>query len=314
MRRNLGVIALLALLAGGLAAPPARAGGEALVGLADIGAEGWARDRQVREILADGLGFAAVQIAIDATPGELPERVRAFLSRAAAPGDRRVVWISGPSAAAGSASPCPAADMPRIVPRAAALIVAPDCYAEFLALPPGALHLGLRDAAAPIAATGIDAAPPVVLVTLPADTAEAIRRADAIVLDALRAAAGGAMTPALLLQRLRYELRVDGSGYTPSLEASAAEAAWSRRYLTPPRPGGDTAWRPAGAAGFEGRLARPRAGRIELFATADATAPPVLSLAGRQAVTVLRTGPGGTMGYARVPGALFGWVKLDDLE
>ncbi|MEC8173648.1 MAG: hypothetical protein VX090_09725, partial [Pseudomonadota bacterium] len=39
-----------------------------------------------------------------------------------------------------------------------------------------------------------------------------------------------------ILQRLRYELRSDGSNYTPLLNASPASAAWSRRFLAPARP------------------------------------------------------------------------------
>ena len=297
------------------AVPKALGGSEAFIALIDKGTDVWRRDGVVREMIEKRIGFDRVDLNLDTTPAEISTKLQAFLDRPAAPGARRFVWISG--VAAGNEGRCPADDQAPVTPRAATLILAPACYADLIDFPIGTRQIGLRGGRFDLRAMKRHdggAGAPVVFLGLPDDGAGFAARADEIIQKALTAAAGGSLTPAALLQRLRFGFREDGSDYTPRLDAAPGSAAWSRRFLTPPKRLRKDNWERVRPDSFGGRLAWPRKRRLALYAGAMRAEPPVLSLPGRRPVTVLRTNRDGTMGFVRAPGALFGWVRLDALD
>ncbi len=293
----------------------AHAAGEAFVGLGGDGVSSWGRDLALQEILENELGFETVHLNTDTTPGERAELAGAFLSRPGTPGERRLLWLSG--SASGSDSPCPKPDAAMITPGAGALILAPGCFADFIRFPAGTLHIALREI------TGsrpkrlgpeTPTAPDVVVITLPSDTPEAIAAADQIVLQALRAASAGGVSPAAILRQLRYGFRVDGSDYTPTLDAAPGPAAWSRRFLVPRIENLSAVREDFEPSAFSARLRWPRDHAVGLFAAPKKDGEPALRLAGDTSITVIRRSRDGAMGFARTAEGLFGWVKLDALD
>ncbi len=296
---------------------PAFAGGEAFVGHGDGMAGAWGRDIAIREALETDLGFETVRMNADSTPTELASLATAFLEQPGKPGDRRFVWISGP--ADGADSPCPSQDALTIKPAAAALILVPDCYAEFIALPPDALHISLRDipATAPDSLTETNTSTPsIVVVTLPSDNAAAIAAANKIVLSAIKSASADGISAAYILQRLRHDLREDGSDYTPSLEAAPAHAAWSRRYLVVSEgPAGNRTAKPKTET-VTAPLRWPSKPRTALYAAPSRpdTTEDAIWIPGREPLTVFRFARDGKMNYVRTGNGLFGWVKTKALD
>jgi hypothetical protein len=296
---------------------PAVAGGEAFVSHGDGMAGAWGRDIAIREALETDLGFETVRMNADSTPKVLASLVTTFLEQPGEPGDRRFVWISGP--VIGVDSPCPSQDAKMIKPATAALILVPDCYAEFISLPPAALHVSLRN---------IPATPPnslvettastlsVAIITLPSDNVAAIAAANRIVLSAIKLASEDGISAAHILQRLRHDLREDGSDYTPTLEAAPAHAAWSRRYLVgsgdptsnrTAKPKPETATAP---------LRWPSQSRTALYIIPSAldTTEDAIWISGKEPLTVFRSARDGKMSYVRAGNGLFGWVKTDVLD
>lgn len=296
---------------------PALAGGEAFVGHGD-GAEGaWGRDIAIREALETQLGFETVRMNTDSIPKELAGLATAFLEQPGKPGDRRFVWISGP--AKGADSPCPSQKALTIKPATAALILVPDCYAEFIALPPDALHISLRDipAIAPdsLAETKVTTHS-IVVVTLPSDNVAVIAAANKIVLSLIKSTSAIGISAADILQRLRHDLREDGSDYTPSLEATPAHAAWSSRYLVaseelPENPVIETQTKTVTAPDRW-----PSKSQIALFTvpSSQGKAEDAIWIYGKEPLTVFRFARDGEMSYVRTRNGLFGWVKTDALD
>ena len=296
---------------------PALAVGEAFVGHGD-GMEGaWGRDIAIRETLETRLGFETVRMNADSTPKELAGLATAFLEQPSKPGDRRFVWISGP--AEGADSPCPSQNALTIKPAAAALILVPDCYAEFIDLPADALHVSLRDipAIAPdsLVETKVTA-DSIVVVTLPSDSTAAIAAANQIVLSAIKSASANGISAADILQRLRHDLREDGSDYTPTLEATPAHAAWSRRYLVT---SGEPAENPTAKPKTETTTAPlrwPSQSRTALYTVPSGpnSIEDAIWIPGKEPLTVFRAARDGKMTYVRTGNGLFGWVKTNALD
>lgn len=313
MLRHITLIMLLLLGSHGIAA----AGGTAFIGLADAGQPSWGRDLAVQEALQTGLGFDEVDLNANTTPGELAAGAAAFLARAGAPGTRRLVWISGP--ASGPDSPCPATDAPLFRPAVPAVVLAPACFGDVLDLPVGALHLTLRemrpDAARRLTdrnAQGVET----VFIALPDDNNAVIEAANAIVLNTIAEAGrtgSSHLSPLVLLQRLRLELRIDGSDYVPTLDAFPRTAAWSRHYLAPvaaaPRP----AVRPGAVPPPRFDSRRPAMHPVALYSRPGATAVAAVTVDGRAPFDFIRRSRDGRMGYVRTVEGLFGWVRSDAL-
>ncbi len=309
MFRQFFAIFAIVLLTGATA----KAGGAAFIGIGGDGDSAWGRDLAIRDALETRLGFQTVQLNGNTTPAELPTLMRRFLERPGEPGDRRLVWVSGP--ADGPDSPCPNDEPGLIRPAAATLLLVPECIAEFVWLPRDALHVTMRDMSSTrpsnIADHTGDAAAAVVI-TLPSDDAAAIAAANVIVLEAI---AEAAITPAEVLQRLRFGLRRDGSGYTPVIDAAPASAAWSKRFLALNTDAKHTARiSPFTASPESLPLKWPRRGRLAFYAGAEATAAPALWLGGDAPVSLLRQNHDGSFGYVRSSTGLFGWVRIDDVD
>ena len=295
----------------------ALAGGDAFVSHGDGMDGAWGRDIAIREALETGLGFETVRMNADSTPKELAGLAAAFLEQPGRPGDRRFVWISGP--AEDTDSPCPSQDSSTINPATTALILVPDCYAEFIDLPAGALRVSLRGtpAIAPdsLAETKVTTHS-IVVVTLPSDNAAAIAAANKIVLSAIKSASANGISAADILQRLRHDLHEDGSDYTPTLEATPAQAAWSRRYLVA---SGKPAENPAAKSKTETTTAPlrwPSQSRTALYTVPSApnSIDDTISIPGKEPLTVFRTARDGKMSYVRTGNGLFGWVKTNALD
>ena len=304
------VMLILLFLLGG--AGPAAAGGAAFLGLTDLDRPSWGRDLAAQETLRAGLGFDDVDLNANTTPGELAARAAAFLGRPGTPGTRRLVWISGPES--GPDNPCPGPDAPLFRPAVPAFILAPACFGEVLDLPVGTFHLSMRemDPDAPLQRTGEDT-PGVgtVFIALPTDNAAIIEAANRIVLEALISARQGDLSPVALLQRLRLELRLDGSDYVPTLDAFPRSHAWSRRYLAPagaaPRP----FLQPAADSTVRRVWRRPNKHSIVLFPRPDASPVAAYAVAGNMPIDFIRRSRDGDMSYVRTAEGLFGWIRSD---
>lgn len=315
MTRRLKIFTILIL--GLFAATPALSASEALVALHASDDASWRRESAIQQLLTRDLGFDEVRILFDATPREVSGQVAEFLARPGAAKDRRLVWISGPGE--GEESPCPTGDLTPVTPTASILMIAPSCFAETVALPPGTRHFGISSAAPRISREGRKptpkaARPSIAILALPSDEARFIARADRIVFEALENARSGKLAPATLLRMLRHRFREDGSNYTPTLDAAPAGAAWSRKLLAPPREQLDKRHATVGPGRFSGRLAWPRGRRLPLYRSGEEASEPVLTLPDRRAVTVLRTNRGGTMAFVRAARTYYGWVMVDELE
>ncbi|MDD9877785.1 MAG: hypothetical protein OXR84_10130, partial [Magnetovibrio sp.] len=206
-----------------LGAAPAGAATEAMISFHGTDNESWARRAAVQDLLRDHYGFDRVKVLVDATADEVPARVRRFLEKPARPGDRRFVWVSGLKGAEGK-TVCPGRNAKPVRPTAAALVLAPGCFAQVMRFPQGARHYGLsapdpRNRAARIGR--IDAADPALLalLNLPVGDVRFVAGADTLVFDAIKAGKqAGVLDPARLLTALRSGFRWNGSRYTPALD------------------------------------------------------------------------------------------------
>ena len=295
----------------------AAAGGDAFISLRDAHDESWARDSALQEIFQEKLGFESVDLNNDSPPHQLATNLEAFLSRTGKAGDRRFVWINSP--ADGPDSACPRNSDFVIAPAVPTLILAPNCFAEYLAPQIDLFHISLRDlpVSPPRGLPDFELrSTPVVYIALPSDRSRIVLDANAIILDTLSQAANGFVSASTILQRLRYELRFDGSNYTPLLDASPASAAWSRRFLAPARPIEAAAPQIAtlGGAGFEARLGWPKSTTFGLYSAPEPGTTPALWLTGKSPVTIIRHSRDGGMGFVKTTENLFGWVRLDVLD
>ena len=285
----------------------ALAASEALIALRDSGAEAWRRQGRAQELLRELYGFDTVHVVVNATPDEIPARVRAFVER---PGDaraHRLVWISGVAPGA-PASPCPSPDWQAPSPGAATLILAPGCFADKIVLAPGSRHFEITSPA-PTHRTGFarpGAPVPLAVVTLPSDAPRFVDRADDIVLDLL--GRGGAVSPARLLAALRHDLDADGSDYTPVLDATKGLA--TRTLLAPT----GTATVADPAADWAGHPARARFLAFDVRRVPDPAADPALRLPATTPLRALRRDRGGRMVFVNAAKRFYGWVAADDLE
>lgn len=293
------------------------AAGDAFISHGDGTDDAWGRDLMIQETLKSTLGFTSVDLNADTTPGETPVRAAEFLERPGKSGDRRFLWISGPGD--GRDSPCPTTNATSITPAVATLILAPECYSEFLSLPPDALHVSLRDL--PLETPKILAkysmpTPAVVVLTLPSDDKKTIAAANRIVLDVLKSTSAISWTPAQILRRLRLELHVNGSDYTPRLDAAPGHAAWSRRYMVPKSmqlaPPIGTPVETGTVQPLRWTAQGPTALYAEPYITPNAV--PALWFESQEPVAVLRQGRDGIMTFVRTGSGLFGWVKTNDIE
>jgi len=295
----------------------AAARSEAFISLRDTDDGSWGRDSRLQEVFHKKLGYDSADLNNDATPSELAVKLEKFLIRKGNPGDRRFVWIN--SLQQGPDSACPRNPGFAIRPVVPTLILAPACFAEYLEPRAEALHISLRDL--PLSRPRQmnetkHLTAPLVFIALPSDNSKIMSDATKLILDTLHKSADGYVSPATILRRLRYELRTDGSNYTPSLDASPAAAAWSRRFLTPARGaiGGSSDPASLGGPTFEARLGWPRGTAFGLYTEPQRGTAPSLWLAGRTPVTVIRRSRDGGMGFVKTAEDLFGWVRLDDLD
>lgn len=308
MRRQY-ISVLLGILSLAVAAPggTALAASEALITLRDSGAEGWRRQGRAQELLRERYGFDKVHVLVNATPDEIPARVRAFVE---SPGDartHRLVWISG-VAPGDPASPCPSPEWQALTPGAATLILAPGCFADKIVLAPGSRHFEITSPAPTgqprFARPG--ASVPLAVVTLPSDGPRFVDRADDIVLDLL--GRGGEVSPARLLAALRHDLDADGSDYTPVLDATADLA--TQTLLAPV----EIASVADPAADWAGHPARARFLAFDVRRVPDPAADPALRLPATTPLRVLRRDRGGHMVFVNAAKRFYGWVAADDLE
>ena len=107
---------------------------------------------------------------------------------------------------------------------------------------------------------------------------------------------------------------MDGSDYTPTLDAAPGPAAWSRRFLVPRIENLSAVREDFEPSAFSARLRWPRDHAVGLFAAPKKDGEPALRLAGDTSITVIRRSRDGAMGFARTAEGLFGWVKLDALD
>jgi hypothetical protein len=285
----------------------AEAASEALIALRDSGTEGWRRQGQAQELLRERYGFDTVHVVVNATPDEIPARVRAFVER---PGDartHRLVWISG-AASGDPTSPCPSPDAQAMKPGAATLILAPRCFAEKIVLAPGSRHFEITSPVPTRRPRFERPYTPALLavLTLPSDVSPFVDQADDIVLNLL--GQGGEISAARLLVVLRHDLDTDGSDYTPVLKATKGLA--TRIVLVP---GGIAAVADT-AANWAGHSVRARFLAFDLRRVPDPTTDPALRLPGATPLRALRRDRGGRMVFVNAANRFYGWVAADDLE
>lgn len=292
-----------------LAAPggKALAASEALIALRDSGAEGWRRHGRAQELLRERYGFDTVHVLVNATPAEIPARVRAFVERPADAQARRLVWISG-VAPGDPASPCPSPEWQPVNPAAATLIAAPGCFADKIVLAPGSRHFEITSPAPayPPRFERLGAPVSLAVVTLPSDAPRFVDRADDIVLDLL--GRGGAVSPARLLAALRHGFDADGSDYTPVLDATQGMA--SRDVLEP----AGTTTMADDTADWAGHPTRARFLAFDMRRVPDPAADPALRLPATTPLRALRRDKGGRMVFVNAAKRFYRWVAADDLE
>ena len=308
-------LAALALAIAGLA-PPAFGAGEALVALRDSGAETWRRGGRIQDLLLERYGFTKVQVLVNATTREIPERVRTFLERPAGPDDRRLVWVSG-LGRGDPESPCPPPNAGAVEPATATLIVAPACFGDLFPMAHGARHFGITTPVGQGAQrryrielgrrVPVPDDAPLAVLSLPSDGPPFVDRGDSILMEAL-AAGNGALHPAGLLKTLRHRFTESGSGYTPTLDVSAPWVAWEPSVLAAE---GEAA---GGGLEVAGRAARSKFASFALRRSPDGDADAALRLPAGVPVRVLREDGSGRMVYVAAAGRFYGWVKADDLE
>lgn len=295
------------------AATGAHATSDAFIGIGS--SSSWGRDLTIQETFESDLGFESVRLNADVTPSELPALASAFLSRPGAAEDRRFVWISGPGE--GTDSPCPTEATGPIAIAAPTLLLVPECYAGYLSLPSDALHISLRALSDQPPSTIADldtSTAAIVLITLPSDQARVIAAADRLILETLRASKGGTVIPAMILQQLRRAATLDGSDYTPTLEATPSRAAWSRRFLTPSREKLAPHAMPQPMMATRRNIKLPIGPRAALYSTARSNEVPAVWFSTDTPVAVIRHNRDGSMVFVHTADKLYGWMKRDALE
>ena len=292
--------------------PTAAASLTALISIHEGSTDMWEQRADIQDLLKSRFGFGDVQFLVDATPGEIPERMKAFLEQPADPDDRRLVWVSGFDPHQDS-TVCAGGKFQTIHPRTSSLILAPDCYTDIIALPQGARHYAMTaptqtTRAARIGRTRATNAPWIAVLTLPSENEAVIQGTNDLVFEHLKLAPQMRLDPVALLHHLRTRFRWNGSDFTPTLDLF--DRGLSREQL---RPFGIAQTAPAQEAIDVGTPRRLRNAFFEIYTKPDASDGGGMSLRADMPVRVLRRDRDGQMRYASVGSSLFGWIKSDDL-
>ena len=147
-------------------------------------------------------------------------------------------------------------------------------------------------------------------------TEAAIAAANKIVLSAIQSASDDGISAADILQRLRHDLHENGSDYTPTLEATPAQAAWSRRYLVASGRPAENPEANSKTDTITAPLRWPNQSRTALYTVPSATnsIEDAIWIPGKEPLTVFRAARDGKMNYVRTGNGLFGWVKTNALD
>ncbi len=306
------LFALIAFVAVTVSPPPAKAGLQALISLHEGSGDIWERRVALQELLRGRFGFDEVRFLVDATPGEIPDKVRDFLEAPHEQGDRRLVWISGLDHADGS-SICGSQKFKPIRPAAPTLILAPTCYTQTIAFPQGSRHYGVtapdrERSEARLGRINAGDAPWIALITLPSARADFIAGANTLVYEHLKQAASGLLDPAAILSSLRTRFRWNGADFTPSLDLY--DRGVGRSEI---RPFGFVKGLAEGADIRLARTAKALVPVLELYPRPETSGGAVISLSGQTPVQILRSDRDGHMRFVAVGTRLYGWVKANDL-
>lgn len=291
---------------------PATASLSALISIHEGQTDMWEQREKLQDLLHDRFGFEHVQFLVDATPEEIPGRLKKFLEQDAGPDDRRLVWISGLNNRQND-SVCANRSFDTIKSKAASLIMAPACYTDVIALPQGSRHFSITapvvgKTAARIGRTRAVSAPWIAVLTLPSDNEAVIQGTNALIFEHLNAAAKNHMDPAALLQHIRVKFRWNGSDYTPTLDLF--DRGLSRESL---RPFGllkaQRRYQPSKA----GVPAQMRKSSFGLYTSPEALDGLSMSVNTQEPVRTLRRNRDDNMRFVAIGADYFGWVKIDDL-
>ncbi|NQV98393.1 MAG: hypothetical protein HQ483_01750 [Rhodospirillales bacterium] len=291
---------------------PAGAALTALISVHEGSRDMWEQRDRIQTLLRQRFGFDEVHFLVDATPAEVPARLKQFLEEAAEPDDRRLVWLSG-FADNQETSICAARSFDTIRPRASSLILAPACYTDIITLPQGTRHYGLTaplpgNSTARLGRTRAADAPWIAVLTLPSTNDAIIHGTNALIFAHLEEAPVDHLDPAALLHHLRVKFRWNGSDFTPTLDLF--DRGLDPGALAPfgIRP---TAAGPLAAIG--GAPGLMRRSSFGLYAKPDALDGLEMSAHIDDPVRVLRRDRSGQMRFVAVGTDFFGWVRTDDL-
>ena len=304
----LAASAVLALLAG---FSPARAESGALIILADR-EDALERAEHIQSLLLDRHHFDNVRIEMDKRPDEAASAVADFLEEPGKDGDRRLVWVSGPSEGV-----CSFGDK-RTKPETAALVLGPECLADLIEYPDEPVIYDIN-------ATGIDpqtGADPYVVemspeniafLALPGDDDGAAAEADSLIVSVLELQRNNQVSPAYVLEVLRRGLAVDGSDFSPILYASNEDSALATNLVSGEGDAGDAsglaAWNPPAPRG----AVMPNRLELDFFSSPNVADGPVAQLHGGYMVQPLRKDRSGKMMFVRTFTGHYGWVMAEDL-
>lgn len=306
------LLSLIALFVVALSPLSASASLSALISIHEGNADMWEQRDKLRDLLHNRFGFNDVRFLVDATPEEIPDRLKKFLEEDATPEDRRLVWVSGFNNKQ-TDSICANSNFDPIQPKAASLILAPSCYTDVIALPQGTRHYSLTapvigQTAARMGRTHASTAPWIAVLTLPSVNEAVIQGTNSLVFDHLTTAMRNHLDPAALLRHIRAKFRWNGSNYTPTLDLF--DRGLPREAL---RPFGLLKSSHLDAVTRGGTPARLRAPSFALYTKPDALDGLSMSVNTHKPVRVLRRNRDGDMRFVAIGTDYFGWVKTNDL-
>lgn len=272
----------------------------ALVVLAGDQPDALARAEAFQSVLMDQRGFAHVDVRLDATPDEVPGLLGAFLGEPGDLEDMRLALVLSPQE-----DICSGMEMASVRAGAPALVMAPECLVDGLALPAEPVVYDVEasglDASLSVEPWGGEVAKgDVAFLAVPGQGDVLSAEAEAWLMEIL--AGDGDVSAIGLLDVLRRGLSGDGSDFTPGLYASGEAVA--RHVFLP------------GWPGFGPRLPRRAITRVRggnLFAWPALDAPQVAFLPARERVEVLRFDHSARLAYVRTDAGRYGWMPRREL-
>jgi len=291
---------------------PAAAKLSALISVHEGRADMWEQRTRIQELLRQRFAFDEVRFLVDATPEEIPGRMKRFLEDPATADDRRLVWISG-FGQQKSESVCAKQKFSPIHPQASSLVLAPRCFTDIVSMPQGTRHFSVTSptpttSEARIGRTRSSHAPWIAVLTLPSANEAFIQGTNELVLAHLTTAPKNHLDPAALLYQLRVGFRWNGSDYTPTLDLF--DRGVPRQKIRPFGIVQGKAIRQSVLAGSPGRL---RTATATLFSEPDAHDGLEIPTRTSNRLRILRYDQDQLMRYVSVGNSFFGWVRSDDL-